>query len=209
MLTSYRLSFCLAICFFAQISFAQNYVFFLHNRFLEEHKEGAYSKKYDCHIEYTQILDSLRKADLIVISEIRPKDTDARKYSQKVVKQIDSLLQKGIQGEQITVVGTSKGGYIAQYVSNALQNKAMNFVFIGSCSGNNPDVKFYGNVLSIYENSDSIGRSCAIMKEKSEGINEYQEIMLDTGLQHGFLYRALPAWLQPTIAWAKQKHLKK
>lgn len=185
---------------------AQHYVFFLHNRFLEEHRVGAYSKKYDCKVEYPQILDSLRKADLIVISELRPSNTYAHQYSQKVVGQIDSLQKMGVKSSQITVVGTSKGGYIAQYVSNALKNKEMNFVFIGSCAGNNPEVKFYGNILSIYESSDSIGRSCSIMRDKSDGINDYKEIELNTGLQHGFLYRALPAWLQPTIAWAKQKH---
>lgn len=29
---------------------------------------------------------------------------------------------------------------------------------------------------------------------------------LQTGLKHGFLFKALPAWLEPTIAWGKQRY---
>lgn len=29
-----------------------------------------------------------------------------------------------------------------------------------------------------------------------------RELVLDTGLRHGFLYRPLPAWVEPVARWA-------
>jgi hypothetical protein len=39
-------------------------------------------------------------------------------FAGKVKSQIDSLLHAAVRPEDITVAGTSKGGYIAQYVSS-------------------------------------------------------------------------------------------
>jgi hypothetical protein len=36
------------------------------------------------------------------------------------------------------------------------------------------------------------------------GINEWKEIELNTGLKHGFLFRPIKEWVDPTIAWAKR-----
>lgn len=186
-------------------SYSQNYVFFLHNRFLEENELETKHPEYG-KVEYNQILNEFRKANCIVISEKRPADTDVKRYAWKVISQIDSLLEKGVKPKQITVIGTSKGGYIAQYVSTYLKNPNVNFIFIGSFRLSDmeefPDIQFCGNILTIYEKSDDLGVSAEQRKLTSRhNVKVFKEIELDTKLKHGFLYKALPQWIQPCIQW--------
>ncbi|MBE9462288.1 serine hydrolase domain-containing protein [Dyadobacter subterraneus] len=202
------LVFCLFLC--SNLVSAQQYVFFLHNKFIEENDLDAKHPDYGI-AEYDQILDYYTKQNFVVISEKRPGKTDVKLYAQKVVNQIDSLLSKGIKPSKITVIGTSKGGYIAQFVSSLAKNKDLNYVFIGGCGEEDivkiPDINFSGNILSIYEKSDTIGQSCTNMKLKSVNtISRYKEIELNTGLKHGFLFKALPEWLEPSSKWAKQEY---
>ncbi len=91
----------------------QDYIFFLHNKYLETHNDGDYDTVYKTKIEYSKVLNSFKKDGFIVISEKRKPKTDGIKYAKKVVKQIDSLINTGVKPNHITVVGTSKGGYIA------------------------------------------------------------------------------------------------
>lgn len=64
-------------------------------------------------------------------------------------------------------------------------------------------VNLHGNVLSIYEKSD-LAQSCENYRADGKGINEWKEVAVDTGLKHGFLYRPIKNWIDPTIAWAKR-----
>jgi hypothetical protein len=202
--------FLIALLFFATTSntYGQGYVFFLHNMYLEIAGIDGAHPEYG-KVEYREIISAFQQAHLYTISEIRPVNTDAEAYAAKVAKQIDSLLQKGIKPSHITVVGTSKGGYIAQKVSGLVKNDQVNFVFIGSCNGENglPGVSYYGNILSIYERSDVIGRSCkGIPKTNGSSVTRFKEIELNTGRKHGFLFKADPKWVQPAISWAKQEY---
>jgi len=185
----------------------QRYIFFLHNKFVEENDLNTPHSEYG-KAEYNEILNSFRKDNFIVLSEIRSKNTNAAKYAQKVVKEIKSLLKKGIAPNKITVIGTSKGGYIAQYVSTYLANPDVNFVFIGCFRDSDieeiPDINFCGNILTIYEKSDIYGVSEIKRKETSKlKINHFKEIELNTNLKHGFLYKALDEWIVPSKKWAE------
>lgn len=185
----------------------ERYVFFLHNRFLElEGMEGIHPEYGKA--EYTTIISAFRKEGFLVLSELRGKDTDGDQYAAKVKLQVDSLLKEGVPPGNIAVIGTSKGAYIAWKVSALLRNKDVNFVIIGVCSqallDKNPNDDFCGNILSIFEQSDELGRSCGPFKARSrQAIPHYQELTLTTGMKHGFLYKALPAWLNPAMEWAK------
>ena len=67
-----------------------------------------------------------------------------------------------------------------------------------------PDLQFCGRILSIYEESDDWGQSCFAKKNDSSlPVSAFEEIALKTGLRHGFLFKAMPAWLLPTSNWAK------
>lgn len=184
----------------------QRYVFFLHNKFIEENDLNTAHPEYG-KAEYNEILASFRKDNFIVFSEKRKKNTNAADYAKKIVKQIKSLLKKGISPSKITVIGTSKGGYIAQFVSTYLANPDVNFVFIGCFRDVDieeiPNINFCGNILTIYEKSDIYGVSAVKRKETSKlKVNHFKEIELNTNLKHGFLYKALDEWIVPCKKWA-------
>lgn len=89
----------------------KNYIFFLHQRFLEQHSLEEMNPNYG-KAEYLEILQAFEQAGFEVISEKRRGDVNAREYATKVVKQIDSLLARGVTPSHITVIGTSKGAIL-------------------------------------------------------------------------------------------------
>lgn len=188
----------------------QHYIYFFHNKFVEENDLNTAHPEYG-KAEYNEILESFRKDNFIVFSEKRKKNTNASDYAEKVVKQIKTLLKKGVSPNKITVIGTSKGGYIAQYVSTYLANPDVNFVFIGCFRDVDieeiPDINFCGNILTIYEKSDVFGVSAIRRKETSKlKINHFKEVELNTNLKHGFLYKALDEWIVPCKKWANENY---
>ena len=187
-------------------------IFYLHGRILETQGIPAVDtiNGYGTY-EYTKILNTFRKNGFTVISEVRRKNTQPVKYAQHIVHQTDSLLSKGIKPENITIIGASKGSLIAMLTSSMLKNRQINFVFIAACNNYSlkrfPQLQFYGNILSVYEKSDNIGRSCSGFKERSgKNITHYKEIELHTGMKHGFLFKPLPQWVQPAIKWARGEY---
>lgn len=162
-------------------------------------------------VAYIKIIETFQKEGNIVLSEKRKPNTDVKKYAKKIAQQIDSLLSLGIEANRISVIGTSKGGYIAQYVSTYARNPDINYVFIGCFQNddieNYPDIQFCGNILTIYEKSDSYGVSAMLRKNTSKlKINQFKEIELHTNLNHGFLYQAHNEWLAPCLMWINRNY---
>lgn len=182
------------------------YIFFLHNAFLETNDVDAEHPAYGL-VEYNEVLQKFKANGFTVISEKRKGNVNAMQYAQVVNKQMDSLLNIAVPSHHITIVGTSKGGYIAQYVSTLAENPDLNFVFIGSFRESDiqqlPNINWCGNILNIYEESDPAGNSGLSRKETSScEIIHYKDLELNTGLRHGFLFKALDAWMQPAMDWA-------
>lgn len=191
--------------------YEQDYIFFIHNKFLEDNPDGTFSEKYNVTVDYKGILQSFENDGFVVFSEKRSPKANERAFANKVISQIDSLMSKGVQPNHITVIGTSKGGYIAQVVSTFAKNPDLNFVFIGSFQDSDieeiPEIQFCGNILTIYEKSDIYGVSAINRKETSTlKINRFKEIELNTGLKHGFLYIASDEWIKPCKMWAKRNY---
>lgn len=189
----------------------EQFLFFLHGRFYEDHTLGEYHSKYGPYA-YQDILNTFQASGLEVISERRASGTNALNYAHKVTGQIDSLIALGVRPANITVVGTSKGGYIAQYVSTLAKNPALNFVFVACYQDSDlehiPEIEYCGNILTIYEKTDPFGVSALARKETSTlSIPKFEEIEINTGLGHGFIFQPLAEWIQPTIQWAKNKSL--
>ncbi|PZX46855.1 alpha/beta hydrolase family protein [Algoriphagus chordae] len=181
-------------------------IFFLHNRFLEEHALDDLHPEFG-RTEYREIISEFESQGFKVLSEIRNGNVNAREYAVRIVNQIDSLIASGIEPKRITVVGTSKGGYIAQYVSTLASKTDLNFVFIASFQDsdiqNIPEINFCGNILTIYEKSDPFAVSALARKKTSTcDIKHFREIELNTGLGHGFLFKPLDVWMEPTMKWA-------
>jgi hypothetical protein len=185
------------------------YLFYLHGRIIEEQGIRPTSPRFGVY-EYEKILQTLVDKGFVVISEARPKGTDMAEYANKVVGQIQTLLKVGVPPERITVVGASKGGGIAILTSTLLKNRNVNFVIIAACAGDpdayQPRVDFWGNILSIYDYKDDTGaESCQKFFAQSTGLNRRKEVVLKFGLGHGILYRPLKEWVDPAVAWAKQR----
>ena len=147
-----------------------------------------------------------------MISEKRSTKKDIITYAAKVISRIDSLFKIGVKPDHITVIGTSKGGYIAQVVSSTLKNPDVNFVFIGCYQEMDlkemPDINYCGNILTIYESSDPNGVSAIKRKKTSKlKIKRFKEIELNTGLKHGFLFKPLKEWIEPCKKWARRNYV--
>ena len=181
-----------------------SYLFYLHGRIIEEQGIRPTSERYGVY-EYEKILDTLKSRGLVVISEPRPKGADIEQYAAKVINQIRKLLKAGVAPQNITVVGASKGAVIAMTVSMRLKNRDVNFVLMGNCNDGTLEqrqIDLWGNVLSIFDRSDDIGGTCQRFFEKAHGLNKRKEVELRTGLGHGFLYRPMNEWIDPTVEWA-------
>ncbi|WP_236979229.1 alpha/beta hydrolase [Membranihabitans maritimus] len=198
------------ICCYILLTFGQEederYIFFLHNRFLETHDLSELHPVYG-RTEYEEILSEFEAAGFHVISEKRNGNVNAREYAIGMVEEINRLIENGVLPHNITVVGTSKGGYIAQYVSTLARNPDLNFVFVASFRDADleeiPEINYCGNILTIYEKTDPYGVSAMERKKNSTcEINHFLEIELNTGMAHGFLFKALKVWIQPVIEWA-------
>ena len=195
-----------SIIFACETKNEDKFIFFLHNRFIETHELNELHPEFG-RTEYKEIVSEFEKSGFKVISEKRNGNVNVRDYAIGIESQIDSLIKIGIEPQKITVVGTSKGGYIAQYVSTLAKNQNLNFVFIASFRNNDiqniPGINYCGNILTIYEKSDQFGVSALERKKASTcDIKHFREIELNTKMGHGFLFKPLKEWIEPTIKWA-------
>jgi predicted esterase len=188
------------------LSSDERHLFYLHGRIVEEQGAEAVSERFGPYA-YEEIVQVFSDRGFTVRSEVRERDTDVRKYADRLAGQIKELLDAGVAPQRITVVGASKGAIIAMLAATQLQNPEVSFVLIAGCSNwaeKNLEINLCGRILSIFEKSDEIGRSCRSIFSASTGESVVREIELTTGKAHGVLYQPLSEWVEPTIAWAKQ-----
>jgi hypothetical protein len=184
----------------------ETYVFYLYGRIIEEQGSRPTHPEFGVY-EYDEILRRLGGEGRVVVSEARPKDTDPNAYAAMVAKQIEDLLAKGVPGRRITVIGASKGALITMLVSTKVRNPEVGYVILANCNAwivENFHVDLHGEVLSIYEASDSVGGTCEPIFRQSNEFGKYREIRLETGLRHGFLYQPMKEWIEPALAWSRR-----
>ena len=186
-----------------KLEITERYLFYLHGLIIEE---AGIRPKSDEHgyYEYEQILKELAQEGFIVISEPREKGTQIKPYADSVVSQIKTLLGNKVPPGNITVVGASKGGIISAYVSNILQEKAINFVFLAGLFEKclvDESLKLYGNILSIHDQSDKLSMTPELYFQRSEGLGNFKKIVLDLDIGHGLIYRPLREWIEPMLSW--------
>ncbi|WP_430400494.1 alpha/beta hydrolase [Flavobacterium sp.] len=186
------------------------HIFYLHGRIIEQQGKNAVSEQFGKY-ELDSIITALKVDNGIVHAEIRNSNVDYKLYAEKVSKQIDELLESGIEAKNIIVIGASKGAIIACNISSLNPNE-INYVFL---AGNNDyqemnnDWKFHGQVLCIYDSSDEIaGKNYDYWKAKDNFTTKFEQIELKTNLGHGFIYKPLNVWIEPTKKWILNQSLK-
>ncbi len=154
--------------------------------------------------EYSYILDSLRIRGFYVISERRFPEVKDSSYAVKISGQIDSLLKAGVPVGNIVVVSASAGWAISYRISDRLRNDSLHFVKMGGCRQDDykevENSELHGHFLSIIEKSDPRG-SCGNLFKRQNRIASYKEVVLNTGLSHGFFYKGRKAWIDPIVEW--------
>ena len=186
------------------------HLIYLHGRIVQEQQSERPRHPQFGHYEVAKILDAFRDRGFVVSGEIRPKSASMSESADRVVAQVRRLLESGVPAEHVTVVGGSMGAAIALLASARLQSPDLRFCVLGAClsesvrglladEGRGPS----GHVLSIREASDDSTGSCPPWKSDPKSLSALvaREIVLNTGLSHGFLYRPLPEWVNPVVEW--------
>jgi acetyl esterase/lipase len=187
-------------------------VIYLHGRIIQEQQEARPRHPRYGYYELKKILAAFRERGFVVSGEIRPKPAPLSESADAVVAQVRRLLAAGARADHVTVVGASMGASIALLASTRLQNADLRFAVLGAClsanvralraeEGRSP----LGHVLAVRETSDELTRDCPAWKDDAKPPVPLvtREVVVDTGLNHGFLYRPLPEWLDPVVVWAQ------
>lgn len=181
----------------------KHYLFYLHGLIVEVAGIRPKSEEHG-YYEYRLILDELAKKGFFVISEARKKDTQLQPYAKKIAGQVKTLIKEGVPPQNIIIVGASKGGAIAAYVSTALKEKRLNYVILAGLFEKylvDENLKLYGNVLSIHDRSDKLGITPQKYFQRSEGLGNFEEIILDLDKGHGIIYKPYREWIDPMEKW--------
>lgn len=183
---------------------AGNYLFFIHNYYVE-------TKGPDGDCKYRDILQAFAKQGFTVISEIRTGKIIPCTYSEKIVIQVKTLLDAGVPPGNIVVSGHSKGGAITLCVASQLKNPDVKFVVMAGCGIPGiikyklyPDfTKLQGNILSIYAGSDNIAGSCGDAFSKASNGLDHTEIKIESNGGHRLFFAPDETWLRPVLDWIK------
>ncbi len=187
------------------------HLIYLHGRIVQEQQSARPRHPKYGYYELEKILDAFRERGFVVSGQIRPKSASVSNSADRVVAQVRQLLASGVSADHITVVGASMGAAIALAASARLQNPDVRVCILGLCLSEgvrgllaDEGKKPRGYLLSVREASDDLTRSCPPWKDdpKSSAPLVAREIVIDTGLSHGFLYRPLPEWVNPVVEWA-------
>ena len=181
---------------------AQKHVFYLHGRIVEVQGANAVetTNGYGPY-KYNAIIDSLRAQGFVVHSEVRTAGTQVSDYAQKITLQVTELINSGVAAADVCIIGASKGADITLEIAELLNNPQVNYVVLAGCCGGE-HISLAGRFLSIYESSDFCS-SCKTAGAITVTEGVLKEVMLSTGLRHGFFYTPRKEWLAPTLSWIK------
>lgn len=182
---------------------ADKHIFYLHGRIIELQGKDAVSPIYGKY-HFDDIVAAFSNKGSTVHAQVRNEETGFTEFAEQTSNQIDSLIQAGVSARNITVVGASKGGIMAMYISH-LNSKPIKYVLLGANTESieqENDWQLHGHILAFIDESDQVAnRSYAYWKARSPHLKELKEIKLSTGLGHGFLYKPLDEWVKPAKTW--------
>jgi hypothetical protein len=189
----------------------RRHLIYLHGRIIQTQQNRRPRSPEFGYYELDKIVAAFRERGFVVTGEMRPKEVTVSDAADHVVEQVQTLLKKGVPPDRVAIVGGSMGASITMLASVRLQNPDVRFVMLAACpvegarelrtsEGKGPA----GHILSITEASDEMTKACAFWKDdpmSKEPQPRVREIVLRTGLGHGFIYRPLPEWVNPAVEW--------
>lgn len=190
----------------AEIDPTAIYVFYSHGAIVEGGNPKPKHSKWGIY-DFPAIKRELVDSDFDLIAWHRPEKTRPAEYAETLARQVRQLQDAGVEANRITMLGFSRGGYISALASSKLENEDINVVLLAACGKwvkNSPEVRLHGNLLSIYETSDSAG-SCKALAKNSPKLVSFEEISISTGLSHGAFYRPIEEWVAPVKNWIQGK----
>jgi pimeloyl-ACP methyl ester carboxylesterase len=187
------------------------HLIYLHGRIVQDTQSARPRSPRFGYYELDRIRDTFQSRGFVVTAEIRPRSASVSDSADHVVEEIHRLLASGVPPDHVTVVGASMGASIALQAWVRLKNPDVRFCTLGACVEKGvgallragPKVPL-GPLLSLREASDDFTEPCPSWGQDPElaARARVREIVLHTGLAHGFLYRPLPEWVDPVVEWA-------
>lgn len=187
---------------------------YLHGRIVGEQQDRRPKHPQFGYYELDQILDAFRKRGFAVTCEMRVKGEALAPAAEHAAAQVRALQAAGVPLGRITVLGASMGAEVALLASAKLHEPELRFALLGAClSLSVPELwaergrRPAGHLLAIREKSDETTEPCPAWTDAAgpRGRLEVRELLLDTGLRHGFLFRPLPEWVDPVAEWAARR----
>ena len=193
----------------ADADVTKKHVFYLHGAIIEKGDPRPVHPQYGLY-DYPAIVSTLSSFGFHLISEQRDINTDYLSYASKISDQINDLIAKGVQAQNITVIGFSKGAMITVIASSLLKNDDVNFAIIATCGEWYESEEFLerlrlrGRILSIYEESDLAG-SCHKLANRLPAPSSFTEISISTGKEHAAFFLPRSEWINPVTSWINRK----
>jgi hypothetical protein len=182
----------------------EKYVFYSHGLIVEGDNLMPVDERWGVY-DFIAVRKALTDPSYNLISYHRPNKTVPDEFAEKLAVDVRKLMAAGVQPENITLLGFSRGGEITLLASDKLRLDKINTILLAVCGGfvkDHKEYQAYGNVYSIYETSDFAG-SCQFLKSRNKKIHSFQETSISTGKEHGTFYQPMPQWLDQVKAWLK------
>ncbi len=203
----------LLVCVACGVGEARHLVY-VHGRIVQVEQSRRPLHPQFGYYELDSILDTFRGQGFVVHSEIRPQTIDESDAADHLVAEVRKLLDSGVRPDSITVVGASMGASITLLASTRLDQPDVRFAVLGACLTENTrwldreeHKRPRGRILAIRDASDDLDGPCTAFSDDADARDGLiaREIVIDTGLSHGFLYRPLPEWVEPVVQFAQAR----
>jgi len=179
------------------------YVFYSHGFIVEGEDPTPESPRWGIY-DFPKVKEALADDSYSLIAYHRPKGSDAKEFARSLADNVLTLIEKGVDAKNISLLGFSRGGAITIFTSNLLAQNDITFIILAGCGPTlerNSNLTMHGNVYSIIEVSDDLVGSCQALIDRSEHVQHFEEISISTGKEHGAFYLPRPEWLEPVKKW--------